>query len=43
MDWGRVEERDREMGVDSGRKREIRRGVQEPQVHPDADAAWKNA
>ena len=32
-----VRERDDRFGVDSERKRELRKDIPEPQVHPDAD------
>ncbi|KAK3708527.1 hypothetical protein LTR37_011422 [Vermiconidia calcicola] len=38
---GVVGERDRKFGVDSKAKAETRKGIAEPSVHPDADAAWK--
>ena len=38
---GLVRERDEGLGVDTGRKREVRRGIEEVEVHGDADAAWK--
>ena len=33
-------ERDEKFGLDSTHKKELRAGIQEPQVHPDADSAW---
>ncbi|KAL6864250.1 DUF1264 domain-containing protein [Trichoderma novae-zelandiae] len=41
LDWGRVEERDARFGVSSREKREGRRGIEEPEIHRDADYAWK--
>lgn len=38
---GVVGERDRRFGIDSRAKAETRREIPEPEVHPDADAAWK--
>jgi hypothetical protein len=35
--------RDERFGEDSGRKREIRKGIEMPEVHEDADATWKGA
>ena len=37
-----VGDRDKRFGEDSGRKREIRKYIEEPKVHQDADATWKN-
>lgn len=34
-------ERDRRLGVDTKRKKEARKGIQEPEIHPDADWTWK--
>nr|OQO30255.1 hypothetical protein B0A51_01803 [Rachicladosporium sp. CCFEE 5018] len=34
-------ERDERMGFDRGRKVEGRKGIEEPSLHADADAAWK--
>ncbi|KAI4125749.1 MAG: hypothetical protein LQ338_004113 [Usnochroma carphineum] len=34
-------ERDERFGVDTQQKREKRQGIEEPEVHPDADQAWK--
>ncbi|KAF2238816.1 DUF1264-domain-containing protein [Viridothelium virens] len=36
-----VRERDEKWGEDSGHKREVREYIEVPEVHPDADAAWK--
>ncbi|KAL1848377.1 hypothetical protein VTK73DRAFT_10131 [Phialemonium thermophilum] len=36
-----VGERDQRMGTDWRRKREIRAGIEEPAIHPDADYTWK--
>ncbi|KAK4505692.1 hypothetical protein PRZ48_003657 [Zasmidium cellare] len=38
-----VGERDRRFGVDSGHKAEVREYIEEPEVHPDADALWKKS
>jgi hypothetical protein len=37
-----VEERDGRFGVSHGRKRELRRGIEEPEVRGNADWAWKS-
>ena len=37
-----VGERDHRFGVDSKQKAEKRKDIAEPQIHPDADWAWKN-
>ncbi|KAK1994592.1 DUF1264-domain-containing protein [Colletotrichum falcatum] len=37
----RVAERDRRFGSDYARKREARKHIEAPAVHPDADQAWK--
>ncbi|KAF2138686.1 uncharacterized protein K452DRAFT_83076 [Aplosporella prunicola CBS 121167] len=37
-----VGERDRRFGSDYKRKREIRSYIEEPELHPDADWAWKD-
>ncbi|KAI1078380.1 DUF1264-domain-containing protein [Whalleya microplaca] len=36
-----VGERDARFGVDWKRKKELRRDIDVPQIHPDADSAWK--
>ncbi|KAF9255766.1 DUF1264-domain-containing protein [Marasmius fiardii PR-910] len=36
-----VKDRDARFGSDYMRKREIRKEIKEPEIHPDADAAWK--
>ncbi|KAF2087982.1 DUF1264-domain-containing protein [Saccharata proteae CBS 121410] len=36
-----VGERDARFGTDYRRKREARKGIEEPEIHPDADVAWK--
>lgn len=36
-----VGERDVRFGSDWQRKKEIRGGIKEPEVHRDADATWK--
>lgn len=36
-----VGERDARFGSDWKRKKEIREGIKEPDIHPDADASWK--
>lgn len=40
--WSKVQERDERYGVDTIRKREIRKGIDSVEVHGDADQAWKN-
>ncbi|KAK8157336.1 hypothetical protein IWX90DRAFT_320778 [Phyllosticta citrichinensis] len=35
-----IGERDQRFGADFKRKRELRAHIEEPQIHPDADAAW---
>ncbi|CAN8098531.1 unnamed protein product [Discula destructiva] len=36
-----VAERDARLGSDYKRKRELRKDIKEPRIHPDADATWK--
>jgi hypothetical protein len=36
-----VGERDKRFGSDWRRKRELRRDIEEPKIHQDADSAWK--
>ncbi|KFA79803.1 hypothetical protein S40288_00751 [Stachybotrys chartarum IBT 40288] len=36
-----VGERDRRLGTDYARKREARKDIEAPEVHPDADQVWK--
>ncbi|KAI1769033.1 DUF1264-domain-containing protein [Hypoxylon sp. FL1150] len=36
-----VGERDKRFGTDWKRKKELREGIEVPQIHRDADAAWK--
>lgn len=38
-----VGERDARFGVDWRRKRELRRDIEEPEIHEDADQAWKKS
>jgi len=38
---GMVGDRDRRFGVDYKHKAEQRKYIEEPQIHPDADATWK--
>lgn len=38
---GAVGERDKRFGTDWKRKKELREGIEVPQIHQDADAAWK--
>lgn len=35
-----VGERDARFGSDWSRKKEIRQGIKEPEIHQDADATW---
>ncbi|EON97216.1 putative duf1264 domain-containing protein [Phaeoacremonium minimum UCRPA7] len=37
-----VGERDQRFGTDWKRKKEIRKDIKEPEIHPDADDAWKH-
>ncbi|PNS19411.1 Peroxide stress-activated histidine kinase mak1 [Sphaceloma murrayae] len=37
----RLQDRDRREGVDTGKKKERRIGIKEPEIHPDADWTWK--
>ena len=37
-----VGDRDRRFGIDSKAKAEKRKDIPEPEIHPDADWAWKN-
>lgn len=37
-----IGERDQRFGVDSKAKAEKRKDIPDPQIHPDADWAWKN-
>lgn len=41
LDGERLRERDARFGVDSGRKKAVREYIPEPEIHPDADSAWK--
>ena len=42
LDWEKtVAVRDKKMGEDSKRKKEVREYIPVPEVHQDADAAWK--
>ncbi|KAH7347345.1 hypothetical protein B0T11DRAFT_333461 [Plectosphaerella cucumerina] len=36
-----VGERDRRFGTDYARKKDVRRDIEDPEIHPDADQAWK--
>ncbi|KAI1406706.1 DUF1264-domain-containing protein [Hypoxylon fuscum] len=36
-----VADRDARFGCDWKRKKELRKGIEEPRIHPDADSAWK--
>jgi len=37
-----VGDRDRRFGTDYARKKELRKGIEEPKLHKDADWAWKS-
>ncbi|KAI9743169.1 MAG: hypothetical protein M1818_003464 [Claussenomyces sp. TS43310] len=39
--WDTVKDRDQRYGVDTGKKREARKGIEETDVHEDADGCWK--
>ncbi|PHH64264.1 hypothetical protein CDD81_4748 [Ophiocordyceps australis] len=41
LDEKELETRDAKFGVDFRKKREARRGIATPEIHPDADQAWK--
>jgi hypothetical protein len=41
IDVKQMEERDRRFGSDWRRKREVREYIETPEIHPDADQAWK--
>ncbi|KFA64604.1 hypothetical protein S40285_03954 [Stachybotrys chlorohalonatus IBT 40285] len=36
-----VGERDRRLGTDYARNREVRKDIEAPEIHPDADQVWK--
>lgn len=38
-----VEDRNKRYGVDGQKKKEKRQHIAEPEIHPDADSAWKDA
>ncbi|KUJ22078.1 DUF1264-domain-containing protein [Mollisia scopiformis] len=40
--WEKVKDRDARYGVDTSHKKEIRKGVEEAQIHEDADSCWKS-
>jgi hypothetical protein len=37
----KLKDRDARFGVSSERKKAVREYIQEPEIHPDADATWK--
>ena len=39
--WEMISDRDARFGVETGRKREVRRGIEEVGVNDDADGCWK--
>lgn len=41
LDEKKMDERDERMGGDWRRKKEARAYIEEPEIHPDADQAWK--
>lgn len=41
MPWEKVTERDERFGVETGRKREARKEIENVDIHPDADQVWK--
>lgn len=43
LDEAKMDERDERMGGDWRRKRDARAYIPEPEIHPDADQAWKKA
>lgn len=41
MPWDKVKDRDERYGVETTRKREIRKDIPSPETHGDADNCWK--
>jgi hypothetical protein len=41
--WDKVKDRDQRYGVDTMKKREARKGIEEFKVHEDADGCWKKS
>lgn len=40
--WKKVKDRDERYGVDTGHKKEMRKGIEEAKIHEDADLCWKS-
>ena len=41
MPWDKVKDRDERFGVETSRKQEARKGIEEFKVYEDADGCWK--
>lgn len=41
MPWDKVKDRDERFGVETARKKELRRGIEPVEIHEDADGCWK--
>jgi hypothetical protein len=39
--WEKVKDRDERFGVETGRKKEARKGIESVTIHQDADGCWK--
>ncbi|KAF8866702.1 DUF1264-domain-containing protein [Acephala macrosclerotiorum] len=40
--WEKVKDRDESYGVDTGHKKEVRKGIEDVKIHEDADSCWKS-
>jgi hypothetical protein len=38
--WQKVKDRDERYGVETSRKKEIRKGIEGVEIHADADRCW---
>lgn len=39
--WEKVKERDERYGVETSRKKEVRKGIEGVEIHEDVDSCWK--
>jgi hypothetical protein len=39
--WHKVQDRDERYGVETGQKKEARKGIEAVVIHEDADSSWE--
>lgn len=40
MPWGKVKDRDESYGVETSRKKDVRKEIEAVKIHEDADSCW---